>query len=350
MIKYGDRGEDVKDLQSQLKMYGINPGPIDGIFGPLTLSAWTKFEQLYLLDYKTVTDEEFRVLKELNFSNNTGWLELYDLSLHQDIESISPNGAYIRGVLGGENKFNPTSKILGKPIKKPSNTNFMPGWVELKTIIAHRDTEKLEPIDPYVKGLFDDDGYFYPEMPSTTWNIKGKGVLINNGHSRRNNGAFSDNGIVAEYDLNLRQAKHIAAKLDSIGIPNKIINQMDVGNNLYKTGQNAEGYDMFCSLHHNSTDGAQYSCYMLGKNPKEGSKKFGPIVSKRIADALNLKDSGLINYPVTVSNSAEKTNCPVVVLIESYFIDSMENYEQANDWSDKAADAIVDAIMDWFKI
>jgi N-acetylmuramoyl-L-alanine amidase len=210
--------------------------------------------------------------------------------------------------------------------------------------------ESVKPIEPSVHGMIDDKGYFYPEMPSNNWNINGKGVLINNGHSSRNNGAFSDNGIVAEYDLNLRQAKHISKKLNDIGIPNKIINQMDEGDDLCDTGQKAEGYDMFCSLHHNSTEGAQYSCYMLGENPKEGSKQFGPTVSKKIAEVLNLKDSGLINYPVDVTTSAEKTTCPVVVLIESYFIDSIQDYDQAYTWSDKAADAIVDVIVDWFKI
>ena len=26
-----------------------------------------------------------------------GWLELYDLSLHKDVEAVAPKGAYIRG-------------------------------------------------------------------------------------------------------------------------------------------------------------------------------------------------------------------------------------------------------------
>ncbi len=352
MIKYGDRGEKVKELQRQLKNYGFNPGPIDGVFGSLTLSAWSKFEHLHLLDYKSVTDEELDVLIQLNSYNEIGWLELYDLRLHRDVESVSPIGAYIRGAfeVGKEKKFKPASGILGVPIEKPHGANLVPGWIDLSTVTIHRAMEAVEPIQPFVHGMVDDNGFFYPDMPSNKWNVIGKGVLINNGHSRRNNGAFSDNGVVAEYDLNLRQANHICKKLDEIGIPNKMINQMDVGNDLWATGQNAEGYDMFCSLHHNSTDGAQYSCYMLGKNPKEGSKQFGPSVSKKIAEALNLRDSGLISSPLAVASSAERTDCPVVVLIESYFIDPMENYEQANSWSDKAADAIVDAIIDWFKV
>lgn len=349
MIRYRDRGEKVKELQKQLKNYGLNPGPIDGFFGPLTLSAWTKFEKLHLLDFKSVSDEEFDVLLRLNSRHESGWLELSNLTFHSDVEGVAPSGAYIRGTMDSENRFTPKSEILGKPVEIPADTNLVPGWLELNTLAIHRDMEAVAPIKPYIRGEIDDQGRFYPEVAAASWNIKGKGVLINNGHSRRNNGAFSDNGVVAEYDLNLRQANHISQKLNSIGIPNDIINQMDVDNDLWATGQCAEGYDMFCSLHHNSTDGAQYTCYMLGKNSKEGSEQFGPKASRNIANSLDVRDSGLINNRVTVTDSAEKTNCPVVVLIESYFIDPMETYEQANSWSDKAADAIYDAIVDWFR-
>lgn len=34
-----------------------------------------------------------------------GWLELYDLSLHGDMEAKIPLNAYIRGLIGGEKKF-----------------------------------------------------------------------------------------------------------------------------------------------------------------------------------------------------------------------------------------------------
>lgn len=65
MIKYGETSEKVKDLQIRLQRFGLEPGSIDSIFGPLTLAAWTKFEQKHLIDYKVVTDEEFEQLKRL---------------------------------------------------------------------------------------------------------------------------------------------------------------------------------------------------------------------------------------------------------------------------------------------
>jgi hypothetical protein len=65
MIKYGDTGEQVKDLQIRLQQFGLDTGSTDGVFWPLTLAAWTRFEQEHLVDYKVVTDEEFERLQEL---------------------------------------------------------------------------------------------------------------------------------------------------------------------------------------------------------------------------------------------------------------------------------------------
>ncbi len=45
LLKKGDRGEVVKKLQRQLKQIGIHPGPVDGIFGPLTEQAVRQFQR-----------------------------------------------------------------------------------------------------------------------------------------------------------------------------------------------------------------------------------------------------------------------------------------------------------------
>lgn len=171
MIKFDERGEKVKELQIQLSEFGIDPGPIDGIFGPLTLSAWTEFKHKYLIDCKTVTEEEFNELKRLNSNIEKtkfeskgvpGWLELFDLSLHKDFEAVAPKGAYIRGKIGGQTKFEPLSDVLGNVWEKPSLSNLTPGWVELKTISFHHDMDAVSPTKPYIRGEFDVNGHFYP--------------------------------------------------------------------------------------------------------------------------------------------------------------------------------------------
>ena len=44
ILEYGDRGEAVKILQEALKRLGIDPGPIDGIFGKKTKDALLEFQ------------------------------------------------------------------------------------------------------------------------------------------------------------------------------------------------------------------------------------------------------------------------------------------------------------------
>ncbi len=44
-LDQGDQGQDVKNAQGLLFAHGNNPGPLDGIFGPVTLAAVRAFQQ-----------------------------------------------------------------------------------------------------------------------------------------------------------------------------------------------------------------------------------------------------------------------------------------------------------------
>lgn len=93
-----------------------------------------------------------------------GWLELYDLKTHSDAEAVTPQGYYVRGMVSGATSFAPASEVLGDAIHKlPENS--VPGWVELNTLATHDDTEAVAPIEPYIHGVFDDEGHFYPNEP-----------------------------------------------------------------------------------------------------------------------------------------------------------------------------------------
>lgn len=94
-----------------------------------------------------------------------GWLELYDLSLHQDMEGRIPRGAYIKGVIIENDLFSPQSEILGHAISKPTDVNTMNGWVELETLRFHYMIEATSEKPPYVKGDIDQDRHFYPYEP-----------------------------------------------------------------------------------------------------------------------------------------------------------------------------------------
>ena len=45
MLRNGSTGEEVMALQKTLMAKGINPGPIDGIFGPKTEDALKRFQE-----------------------------------------------------------------------------------------------------------------------------------------------------------------------------------------------------------------------------------------------------------------------------------------------------------------
>lgn len=47
IIRPGYRGEDVKNIQKLLAVAGYNPGPADGVYGPLTESAVSQFQRDY---------------------------------------------------------------------------------------------------------------------------------------------------------------------------------------------------------------------------------------------------------------------------------------------------------------
>ncbi|PSB15966.1 hypothetical protein C7B61_00915 [filamentous cyanobacterium CCP1] len=104
--------------------------------------------------------------KEIDDTQGTpGWLELYDLSLHQAMEARKPVGAYIEGIIGINGNFFPTSEILGKAIAKSEKISHTPGWVELKTLTFHSDVEAVAPNPPYIRGDMDKAAHFHPNEP-----------------------------------------------------------------------------------------------------------------------------------------------------------------------------------------
>jgi len=50
ILRSGSRGEPVEALQKKLLGQGINPGPVDGVFGPKTEEALKRFQERQGLD------------------------------------------------------------------------------------------------------------------------------------------------------------------------------------------------------------------------------------------------------------------------------------------------------------
>jgi len=94
-----------------------------------------------------------------------GWLELYDLSFHPQSEAVTPQGLYIQGYMAAEKDFTPTSGIKGQAIFEAPTSGTTPGWVQLNGLKFIRDVVAVSPTKPYVKGVQDQGGKFYPNKP-----------------------------------------------------------------------------------------------------------------------------------------------------------------------------------------
>lgn len=55
ILRSGSRGEAVEALQKKLLGQGINPGPVEGVFGPKTEEALKRFQERQSLDADGIT-------------------------------------------------------------------------------------------------------------------------------------------------------------------------------------------------------------------------------------------------------------------------------------------------------
>ncbi|WP_287521260.1 glucosaminidase domain-containing protein [Okeania sp. SIO2C2] len=200
----------------------------------------------------------------------------------------------------------------------------------------------------------------YPLPPSQR--LQGKRFLLDPGHSAQHPGA---QGYYPDYPQEhfhvARQAEVLATFLREQGATVDIYNPNE--DFLSAIGRRAANHDMFISLHLNSVADPHkhidhYSCVMVHSSfAKRGSKEFAALCADKIADAVDLPlcaqhrsdlPKGVYPAPLGVLRAAEKTNCPVCVLCESFLINAMNSNAIVVDRVEKAAEAIFDAIVEWY--
>jgi N-acetylmuramoyl-L-alanine amidase len=193
-----------------------------------------------------------------------------------------------------------------------------------------------------------------PEKPKPN----GIKIALDAGHSSRHVGARSNNEKVFEEKLNLVQTDIITKRLEAKGFTVAFWDPID--DNIYAIGKAAKGSDMFISCHHNSydngTEDPYVACMTHASKRNSNDNKFASLVSKKIAAALNHKlfqASGELPgvYPAALSvlSGAADVGVPVKVLVESYFLNPYKDMATATARSTKAAHAIADAVIEWFK-
>ena len=161
-------------------------------------------------------------------------------------------------------------------------------------------------------------------------------VVIDAGHGGKDPGAIykNENGeiILAEKDINLKIANKVYEILQSEGINVKSTRTTDKFLELKEITDIANGYDadLFVSIHINAMENSpDISGMMVLYNGDALSDKYGINskeaalnINKKIAEAVNIKDRGIVSRPGLWV--LRKTNMPAV-LIECAFISNADD-------------------------
>jgi N-acetylmuramoyl-L-alanine amidase len=122
---------------------------------------------------------------------------------------------------------------------------------------------------------------------------------------------------------------------------------------LYNLGTRAAGYDVFCSIHHNSANRSAQGAEVLVHNAKADPPDLAlsRIMSAEIAAELGIRDRIAggrdPRQALGVLSGAEDTDVRVSVLAEVYFIDV--RVPDVVDWSTRGGQAIGKAIVKWLR-
>lgn len=192
-----------------------------------------------------------------------------------------------------------------------------------------------------------------PKPPAPAPSSTGKRVFIEVGHGQKP-GRFDPGAVHAptkttEHSLNLVMAGALSDRLRERGVEVRVA---DESLENYNAGTAAKGFDILVSLHHNAAAGpAQYCLALYGtKGTTSSDKALAALVSSRIAGKLGIPDKGARPMSLAVLSGARAVGVPTAILVEPYFIHSQTPPNPPAglflDWSQRAGEAIADAIAD----
>lgn len=181
--------------------------------------------------------------------------------------------------------------------------------------------------------------------------MRGKGIALNPGHYGTV-GAVGINKEITEERFAEMQVLLAKKILDDERLPNQIIKQN--GNDLCGLGRQATGFDMFLSFHFNAAAKKEYySAFLVGMHARKTSIDFGIQLMKNLQIQTGCKlynSDGIMRVSrVAALNSANRTNCPVVGLIETEFIDDETSIEDFTFRVHKKTLIIVNAVIQHFR-
>jgi len=151
-----------------------------------------------------------------------------------------------------------------------------------------------------------------------------------------------------EYGLNSIAAKAAQRVIRQAGVPCDVT---DAVTSLRSLGERAAGYDLFCSIHHNSASApAQGAGVLVSRNQSDRDDlQLATLMNTEIAAELGIRDRVAGGrYPrlhLEILSGAESTDVRVSVLAELYCIHV--HVPDVVDWSTRGGEAAARAILRW---
>ena len=187
-------------------------------------------------------------------------------------------------------------------------------------------------------------------QPGATWNKNG--VLLEIGHGVTPTGGMDPGAIGInpknEYELNKIAAVAAQRLIRQAGVPCDLT---DAVASLPSLGERTAGYDVFCSIHHNSASApAQGAEVLVCKSKSDPDDlQLSDMLSAEIAAELGIRDRIAggrdPRLHLGILKGAESTDVRVSVLAELYFIDVPIPDEV--DWSTRGGEAVARDILKW---
>ncbi|MHB9053120.1 MAG: N-acetylmuramoyl-L-alanine amidase [Thermoleophilia bacterium] len=321
ILKLGDRGKEVLDVQSRLCSLGYNVGTdgVDGYFGEDTRSAVLTFQQTSgLVADGIVADNTWCELVEAGYKAGERLLYLRIppfrgadvLSLQKSLNCLGFNAGPEDGIFGQ------LTERAVLDFQKNSGL-VMDGMVDESVLkLMAKVTKDGEPHSAEAKIPDRNGGYAVGRSLADTV------IAIDPGHGGDDPG-YSGGSLQSEKDLNLKTALLLAKALESLGSTVVMTRTGDTTVPLYERPAiaNASGADIFLSIHHNNNGSVRAQGAIGYYFCRQGYfSEAGSVLAQMIVDRL-AGELGVDALPVLGRNYAVLRETQMTaVMVEPMFV------------------------------
>ena len=350
ILKLGDRGKEVLDVQARLCSLGYDVGTdgVDGYFGEDTRYAVLNFQQASgLVADGIIADNTWCELVEAGYKAGERLLYLRIppfrgadvLSLQKSLNCLGFNAGPEDGIFGQ------LTERAVLDFQKNSGL-VMDGMVDESVLrVVAKVTKDGEPHSAEAKIPDRNGGY------AVGRSLAGLVVAIDPGHGGNDTGCTFGK-FPTEKELNLRAALLLGKALEKMGSTVVLTRKDDSAIPLYvrPAAANAAGADVFVSIHHNSNgnrsaQGAAGYFFSRQGYFSEAGSLLAQIIVDRLASALNVTALPVLGRNYAVLRETEMT----AIMVEPLFLTGLNPDDGTRDsLAEKESEAILEGLREYF--